>query len=262
MRRPESHRTGELGEVRAIQILTEFGWIVGKLQPDYGFDLLIQRTHEEAVLADFALVQVKASRGPKASRSGYAAKVLIGSDHLELWKSVAIPSFLVLVMLPAADIFVLDCHALLGQLSEMKRRGPNPRRVSIAVPEATRVSTERMLELDSAVKNFWTQIRAQLTYRIPGTADGLVGSGIVAASVLGVLSWGIVGYVPSAMIRASGGIGGPLGTGLSRSYRLLLLRDQLSVAVGPEVAEKVIHEAFGTQLPRTSTPNAGVGADG
>lgn len=34
MKRPESHRTGELGEAYAAQMFLQAGWIVTKLQPD------------------------------------------------------------------------------------------------------------------------------------------------------------------------------------------------------------------------------------
>jgi hypothetical protein len=118
------------------------------------------------------------------------------------------------------------------------------------------VSIERMRELDLAVQKFWTQLREQLSRRAFASANGMGASGIAAATILGALSWGVIGF------SMGGPMGALLGMEVGRRFKLILLRDQLAAALGSDVAEKVLREAIGDSIPPTGTPNTVVGADG
>ena len=258
MRRPEYHRTGELGEIHAIQAFTEAGWIVEKLQPDYGFDLLIQRTEKEVVFGDFALVQVKATRRPRRSKDGYAASVLVDRQHLELWQIVAMPCFLLLVTLPDLDSYILDCHALLGQL-RVYGDGLKQKSYTVAIPEATRINVERMTALASSVQRFWTELRLRLESRpqVPtGATEGLVATTMLGALCSPLLLPGLGAAVIGTKIASIVGMTVSLKD-LERNALVDQLRTGLSVAVGTEVAERVIREAIESSTPKIVAPNKG-----
>lgn len=242
MKRPESHRTGDLGEIRTTQLFAEYGWIVTKVQSDYGIDLIIQRTEGQLVTGDFALVQVKATRRPFG---GGAASISLSRRHLDLWQAISIPTFLAVVDVPTNEAFILDCHALSLQLTQGRQaNGSNPNTHTVTIPQAALIEIKRMEELSRCVQVFWARIRqARKTHTAIPFSSGMVATtsfiGIGAVPLSLPTFWGpigaLIGGVVGALPRGSSVWGGEL---VSR------LRAELSPVLGSVIAEELVCEAL------------------
>ncbi len=247
MNRPETHLTGELGELRAAQLFVEQGWVVNKLFSDYGFDLLVQRTRHLAVTGDFALIQVKASRLRKSSSNDVYSLVMDAKDIVH-WRSVSIPAFLVVVNVASGEIFLLDCHTLARKI-EIETK-PERRRCTIKFSRANLVSIEVMTQLSHDVAAFWCKLREFISITNVDVA-GLAATGEAFGSMpyLGFIGT-VVGYLVSYWDRP-----------VLRRRELVgsSLRSNLGMLIGTDMTEKIIRE--GLEEAENDAPNTGTQAD-
>ena len=205
MKRPESHRIGELGEIRAMQLFTEAGWIARRLQPDYGMDLLVERTDDSGPTGEVAFVQVKATARDLLARAGVVRYRPDAKTRRCLSES-RLPALLLVVDLAQSKEYVSTC---LGKaLPPIEQEG-------ISLSEASGAGISRA---SGCVQEFWNWLLAR-----SHTVD--VGGAIGTTVVL-----------PGWLLRRLGGASEPKPT---RSAMRESAWATLSEAVGETLARKI-----------------------
>lgn len=247
MKRPEQHRIGEWGELHVAATLVQHGWIVEKLQSDYGFDFLIQRTVNDHVTGDFALVQVKASRSQ--TNRGVLPSFRITQGHLILWESVPIPAFLIVASTESKECFLLNCKVVAKSVAAKCIKIGLKDGHSIRVAKSDALDEERFSQLDADIAAYWKEFR------------GVAAKGLLAIGVSRLMPG--IGTVALEVAML-------LGVVRSEFSRIINLNTELRRVLSTEEANRVTVEVIKSFLDkplklegmRSTSPNPAPAADG
>lgn len=183
MIRPREHRIGDAGEFLVAHVFVQYGWIVEKLNSDYGFDFLLQRVEGEIVTGDFALLQVKATESGDALGMGRPPALKVTAKHRQLWESTPIPTFLVLVDLNEERLFIADCRRSLTDMKQEVIGSALPKDGSrrLRPDQFLLLTKESASQIAADVADYWTRIRSAILSS--GTVRWLTGIGRDIASL-------------------------------------------------------------------------------
>jgi hypothetical protein len=107
MKRPPSHKAGDLAENLVAQAFLCSNWIVNSQSSDYGYDFFVQY-HEPDGGAISALLQVKAvMSGIKRWRDN-SFLYRLESRYAEFWIKTVEPVYLCIVDIPSERIFAVS----------------------------------------------------------------------------------------------------------------------------------------------------------
>jgi hypothetical protein len=198
MQRPLNHVLGELGELRFAEMMVERGWLLTKLTPDYGFDYLGQPVEKEGVTPYFALFQVKA-RGVRSRRRRAGGRpIRVRREHIEFWRQVSLPSFLVVVELSTNQFFCVTTAHCAGVASETTAS----KWVSVALSDGAELNDAHETRIRHAVTAYWRTLHLIAAPATSALAAALVGSGAAGAIPL-LIGGGFWMPLLAALVRDS-----------------------------------------------------------
>jgi len=164
MKRPPSHRIGALAENLTEKLFIEKGWIVHRCVPDYGFDFLVCPCDATTVSMDIAFLQVKGANHALQASHEHSVPVAILAKHLRLWADTATPSYLAVVEVPSARVFLCNTWFLIDDLED--RSGPDwfrhGNRHTVYLPGDTVLEGDRLSRMARALKRRWSEMRKAL----------------------------------------------------------------------------------------------------
>ena len=103
MKRPNTHKAGDLAENMVEQAFLRNNWIVNRQDSDYGFDLFVQYL-EPASGTNSALIQVKALMSTPKWKDGRFVYRL-ERRYVQYWNLTPEPVYLCIVDIEASRIF-------------------------------------------------------------------------------------------------------------------------------------------------------------
>lgn len=250
MKRPEQHRIGEWGELHVAATLVQHGWIIEKLQSDYGFDFLIQRTVNDLVTGDFALVQVKASRSQ--TNLGSLPSFRIAQGHVALWESVPLPAFLIVASSESKECFLLNCKVVAKSIAARCVKVGLKDSHFMRVTKSDALDEARFRQLNADVAAYWEDFRGVAARRLLAIAASSSASRFIPG----------IGYLPLeiAMLKVM----------RSEFSRIIGLNAGLRQVLGTEEANRVTVEVMKSFLDKplklekmqSTAPNPAPAADG
>ena len=151
MKRPETHRAGDLAENMVEQAFLRNNWIVNRQDSDYGFDLFVQYL-EPAGGPNSALIQVKGlMSSPKWKDRRFAYR--LERRYVQYWNLTPEPVYLCIVDIEASRIFANNTlHLDIDSNVHAKS-------VSIPIAETSELTAKRFGEIVSEVRGWWAPVR-------------------------------------------------------------------------------------------------------
>jgi hypothetical protein len=151
MKRPGTHRAGDLAESMVEQAFVRNNWVVNRQYSDYGFDIFVQYL-EPAGGANSALIQVKGLMStPKWKDGSFTYRV--ERRYVQYWNLTPEPVYLCIVDIENSKIFATNA------LNIKVDPGDHVKSVPIPFTDASELSAYRFAELVSEVRRWWAIVR-------------------------------------------------------------------------------------------------------
>ena len=152
MKRPDTHKAGDLAENMVEQTFLQNNWVVNRQDSDYGFDLFVQYL-EHGGGANSALIQVKAlMSAPKWKDNGF--KYRLERRYLHYWN-----------LTPEACLSLhcrhRDIEGFFARNALHIEFDSNDDAKSVSIPfhEASELTENRFNEIVSEVRRWWAPLR-------------------------------------------------------------------------------------------------------
>jgi hypothetical protein len=160
MSRPEAHRIGDVGEVIVEKAFLQAGWVMNRLNRDYGFDFMAQYVRLRRPTWAYAFIQVKALGDRlKANKAG-EIPFTVDTDYLANWASCQVPAFLAVCEIPSERVFLASCHEV--ALAIQKRYGEHWRAAktrTVYLHASSELSPRLFRRVAKEVQKFWKPLR-------------------------------------------------------------------------------------------------------
>lgn len=195
MKRPDSHKAGDLAENLVEQAFLRHNWIVNAQSSDYGYDFFVQY-HEPDGGAISALLQVKAlMSGIKRWRDN-SFLYRLESRYAEFWVKTVEPVYLCIVDIPTGRIFAVSGLDVWAAVSKNMARQTS----AIPIPERAELNSNRFVKILAEVRDWWVPIRFVMgrffqpstpgltTYQVLVGSQGLTADQILTSDMFDLVS--------------------------------------------------------------------------
>jgi hypothetical protein len=151
MKRPETHKAGDLAENMVEQAFLRNNWIVNRQNSDYGFDFFVQYL-DLVGGAISALIQVKALLSAIKWKHGRFVYRL-ERRYVQYWNQAPEPVYLCIVDIEASKIFVQNAlHIDVESKAQAKS-------ISIRFDETLELTETRFSQIVTEVRRWWAPVR-------------------------------------------------------------------------------------------------------
>ncbi len=160
MKRPKSHKAGDIAENTVAGAFLRDGWVVNSCASDYGYDFLIQRLEGSEGKPLFAFLQVKGTAQHLVIEADGTFSFVFEVDHLVYWDKTPIPVYVCIVEIESSTVYVFNAgEAVVALQRRLGDDWSNARTRSVTVEAASALDMRRASEVLEEVDDYWKQTR-------------------------------------------------------------------------------------------------------